>query len=114
MRAALFVIVLALVGCQTANKTIGGTALGIETAAERIVAECGNAAPGGDCREGSLLSLDEKRSLKKTLLMAVDALEAANRAAKIPGGERDVAANLKRAESLLESVEVFLREKEIR
>ncbi len=111
IRAAVLLLLLA--GCATAGKGVGGAALGIETLADQIRAECGNTVPDGPCTPESLITTDEKKGLKRSLQVAVQLLAQAD-AAIVAGDAVRAATTLRQSEAVLQAIERFLIQRGVR
>lgn len=78
--AIIYVVLgLLLSACVSLSAGIGAAYVSIETMAETIQLECGNAEPGGDCVSTSLLERADVDRMKTELQRAKDAVDDANR-----------------------------------
>jgi hypothetical protein len=67
-------------GCQTqprASDAISGTAYAITTAAVAVGEACGQTEANGPCRDGALITTDQKQWAKEQLRIALDLLDLA-------------------------------------
>lgn len=102
--------VVLLTACATAGNSVGGAALGVETLADQIRAECGNTVPDGPCTEDSLITTAEKQGLKKSLQTAVLLLEGAD-SAIVLGDAVTGATKLRQADAVLEAITRWLTQR---
>lgn len=102
-------ILLFAQGCSTVNlaNSIGFAQVSIETMAETIQQECGNAEPGGDCLPTSLLDRGDVDSMKVDLQLAKDAVDDANRVYNA-GDAAGAADHLQAAQAILATLRTAL------
>ena len=108
MKAIFLGVMLCLTAaCASVGNTIGGGALTIETVANIVQRECGNAQPNGPCLATSRISTIEKNDFKRRLQEAQYFLVDAN-AAREEGNTAAARGRLHQVNAILSAIESWL------
>lgn len=100
-------LILLLNACTNLSNGIGAAYVSIETMAETIQMECGNAVPGGPCVSTSMLDRGDVDSMKVDLQRAKDAVDDANRIYN-SGDSQAAVGQLEAAQAVLASLRAAL------